>query len=432
MSCSAWPGAGGDVVLHLRHHEVRGDADGEAVVHPVGDAGREAPLQVRGQRRPVVEVRRVVDAHAGDAEHADAGGEARRSPAGRRRSTGMGEAPRIGVDGGPVLRDDHARHDAGRAVAHRRLEVRRRRSSSRLPRSAMPAGFVSSEAASSVAPTPTPPIESCTGAEADHPHAVRGERRARRDRRHGGEEQRCPHLRHGPSPPVRAHRASRGAVCRQAASPWHVSTRTAIARCVPGWVGRRIQRSWLTGATPMFHLRRDATFQRETRRVRMASRTEVPMEPAPAPGSTRDVAFAAVNAAFGSLGRICMALDGELPRPPRLASGVETLLGAGRGGADRRRARRDGARPRAVRTGRPAPAGAPRRRAARGLARLPPAASAARACSPSPPRRLQHDPHGVCDPERRATSSCSAPPTTSRPTPPRPSPGSASSAARRR
>ena len=52
------------------------------------------------------------------------------------------------------------------------------------------------------------------------------------------------------------------------------------------------------------------------------------MEPAPAPGSTRDVAFAAVNAAFGSLGRICMALDGEL-RIRHVSERIESLLGAG-------------------------------------------------------------------------------------------------------
>jgi hypothetical protein len=66
-------GTGGDVVLHLRDHEVPGDTEGEAVVHPVGGGGqapcmyRSASARYRGSPRS----RR----HPGD-EHAEAGGEA--------------------------------------------------------------------------------------------------------------------------------------------------------------------------------------------------------------------------------------------------------------------------------------------------------------------------------------------------------------------
>ena len=42
----------------------------------------------------------------------------------------------------------------------------------------------------------------------------------------------------------------------------------------------------------------------------------------------RDVAFAAVSAAFGSLGRVCMALDAEF-RVRHVSSELDVLLGAG-------------------------------------------------------------------------------------------------------
>ncbi|HEX9030387.1 MAG TPA: hypothetical protein VF834_00995, partial [Streptosporangiaceae bacterium] len=44
--------------------------------------------------------------------------------------------------------------------------------------------------------------------------------------------------------------------------------------------------------------------------------------------TTGDVAFAAVNAAFGSLGRVCMALDGHF-RVRHVSARLDTLLGDG-------------------------------------------------------------------------------------------------------
>ncbi|WP_242343438.1 sigma-54 interaction domain-containing protein [Anaeromyxobacter terrae] len=55
------------------------------------------------------------------------------------------------------------------------------------------------------------------------------------------------------------------------------------------------------------------------------------MSPAESPTTNRDVAFAAVNAAFGSLGRICMALDGQF-RIRHASERVEALLGPGAAG----------------------------------------------------------------------------------------------------
>jgi DNA-binding NtrC family response regulator len=122
------------------------------------------------------------------------------------------------------------------------------------------------------------------------------------------------------------------------------------------------------------------------------------MEPGAPPANDREVAFAAVNAAFGSLGRICMALDAEF-RVRHISERVDTLLGPG--SAERIR-------------GEPVesvlgpelfgPSGALRQALVAGEKRegwrafLHSADGAARLLSVTA-ARLQHDPHGVCDPE---------------------------------
>jgi len=120
------------------------------------------------------------------------------------------------------------------------------------------------------------------------------------------------------------------------------------------------------------------------------------MEPAPAPGSTRDVAFAAVNAAFGSLGRICMALDGQF-RVRHVSERIESLLGAGS-------AARIGGAPVETVLGPElfGPDGPLRQALLAGERRE--GWRAFLHCERGPrllsvtAARLEHDPHGVCDP----------------------------------
>src|SRR5215208_3275612 len=60
----------------------------------------------------------------------------------------------------------------------------------------------------------------------------------------------------------------------------------------------------------------------------MAVESPAPVASCPEPNSEEERAFSAVNAAFGSLGRACMALDGDFR--VRHASGLfDTLLGPG-------------------------------------------------------------------------------------------------------
>jgi transcriptional regulator with GAF, ATPase, and Fis domain len=114
--------------------------------------------------------------------------------------------------------------------------------------------------------------------------------------------------------------------------------------------------------------------------------------------ATRELAFAAVNAAFASLGRICMAVDAQF-QVKHVSEMLDTLLGAG---AARRM------------TGRPIDAvlgselfgpGGPLREALlagekregwRSVLHLPGGGSRLLSVSAAP---IRHDPRGVCDPE---------------------------------
>jgi transcriptional regulator with GAF, ATPase, and Fis domain len=116
-----------------------------------------------------------------------------------------------------------------------------------------------------------------------------------------------------------------------------------------------------------------------------------------APESTRDVAFAAVNAAFGSLGRICMALDAQF-RIRHVSERIETLLGPG---AAKRVA---GAPVETVLGAELFGPGGPVRQALLAGERRE-GWRAFLACERGPrllsvtAAPLQHDPHGVCDPD---------------------------------
>jgi DNA-binding NtrC family response regulator len=116
------------------------------------------------------------------------------------------------------------------------------------------------------------------------------------------------------------------------------------------------------------------------------------------PATSRELAFAAVNAAFGSLGRICMALDADF-RVRHVSERVDALLGPGAA---------------ALMTGQPVESvlgpelfgstGALRQALLAGEKRegwrafLKSSGGAARLLSVTA-APLRHDPHGACDPE---------------------------------
>jgi two-component system, NtrC family, response regulator HydG len=116
--------------------------------------------------------------------------------------------------------------------------------------------------------------------------------------------------------------------------------------------------------------------------------------------TTLDVAFAAVNAAFGSLGRICMALDADF-RVRHVSARVDELLGSGAA------ARLRGEPVEAVLgpdlfgsagSLRQALVAGERREGWRALLRTGSGGSRLLSVSAAP---LQNDPHGVCDPDAR-------------------------------
>ncbi len=119
-----------------------------------------------------------------------------------------------------------------------------------------------------------------------------------------------------------------------------------------------------------------------------------------APTTGREVAFAAVNAAFGSLGRVCMALDVEF-RIRHVSERLDALLG--RGAAARLQGQPieamlgselfgpDGPLRQALLAGQ-------KREGWRALLRHDEGASHLLSVTAAP---LQHDPYGVCDPEAR-------------------------------
>jgi DNA-binding NtrC family response regulator len=121
------------------------------------------------------------------------------------------------------------------------------------------------------------------------------------------------------------------------------------------------------------------------------------------PGGTlpsREVAFAAVNAAFGSLGRICMALDTDF-RIRFVSERLDGLVGPGAS------ARLQGLPAEEVLGGdlfgasgalRQALLAGEKREGWRAFLRLPGAADRLLSVTAAP---LQHDPHGVCDPSAR-------------------------------
>jgi DNA-binding NtrC family response regulator len=122
------------------------------------------------------------------------------------------------------------------------------------------------------------------------------------------------------------------------------------------------------------------------------------MAPSPPPATSREVAFAAVNAAFGSLGRICMALDEDF-QVRHVSERIDALLGAGA-------ARRLVGQPVESVLGpelfgvngalRQALVAGERREGWRAF--LSCDGGAARLLSVTA-AKLQHDEHGVCDPE---------------------------------
>ena len=114
----------------------------------------------------------------------------------------------------------------------------------------------------------------------------------------------------------------------------------------------------------------------------------------------REVAFAAVNAAFGSLGRICMALDARF-RVHHVSERLDSLLGPGA-------ARRMIDQPVEAVLGPElfGPNGPLRqallaRREARGLARVPQSAGGGARLLSVTAAPLQHDASAVCDPDAR-------------------------------
>jgi DNA-binding NtrC family response regulator len=121
---------------------------------------------------------------------------------------------------------------------------------------------------------------------------------------------------------------------------------------------------------------------------------------APLPGDSREIAFAAVNAAFGSLGRVCMALDHTF-RVQHVSARIDELLGEG--AAVRMKGQPietvlgpelfgpDGPLRQALMAGE-------KREGWRALLRL--SAGGSRLLSVTA-ATLQHDPQGVCDPQAR-------------------------------
>ena len=136
-------------------------------------------------------------------------------------------------------------------------------------------------------------------------------------------------------------------------------------------------------------------FHRETKSDSMSG-----MALSSGPTSNRDVAFAAVNAAFGSLGRVCMALDAGF-RVRHVSARLDEVLGAGAA------ARLLGEPVEAVLGPelfgvegplRQALLAGEKREGWRALLRAGSGGSRLLSVSAAP---LDHDPHGVCDPDAR-------------------------------